>query len=114
MFIPTDVYLVIIDDRVAQYINALREEIYNLATVEIPRTTRVEIEVLGDYLEVIDRSADKRITLSAQMIWLGASAGTILAHSSGFERLIAIPVGKRSPASKGPGHTPWQLSTMVE
>src|SRR5262249_10517171 len=75
----TDVHSVIIDNQIAPYIGALREEIRNLATAEIPRATRDDIEVLDDYLEVVDQSTDKRINLKR----VDNMAGRIRRHRIG-------------------------------
>jgi formylglycine-generating enzyme required for sulfatase activity len=91
----SDDYSVLVDNQLAPYVDAIRDTIRNLATVEMSRNARDDVEVLGDYLEVVDQSADKRINLKR----VNDMAGRIRQHRLGalhfIECLIAIQIGKQ-------------------
>jgi formylglycine-generating enzyme required for sulfatase activity len=91
----SDEHSVVVDNLLSPYVDAIRDTIHNLATVEMPRNARDDVEVLGDYLEVVDRSADKLIKLKR----VDDMAGRVRRHRPGalhsIECLIAILIGKR-------------------
>jgi formylglycine-generating enzyme required for sulfatase activity len=88
-------YSVIVDNQLAPHVDRIRETIRNLPLVEMPPAPRDEIVVLGDYLEVVEQSADKRINLKR----VDDMAGRIRRHRLGalhsIEQFIAVLIGKR-------------------
>src|SRR5262249_36298696 len=91
--LPDDCW-VVVDNEIAPHMNAVRDEIRGLATAEMPAAARDQIDVLGDNLEIAERS--KRINLKRvdDMAW------PIRQHRLGalhrIEQLVAILIGKRA------------------
>jgi formylglycine-generating enzyme required for sulfatase activity len=88
-------YLVVVDNELAPYVDAIRMAIGGLATVQMPSPARAEVDTLGKYLQILEHRSDKRIDLQR----VDGMAARIRSHRIGalhsIERLVAILIGKR-------------------
>ena len=81
----TDAYCVIVDNQLAPILAALRDAIRGLPADGVPRPAREDVDVLDDYLGIVerraDRLADRRIDLKRVDGMATASAATASARS---------------------------------